>query len=170
MKLLLFRSLFLPAAALCSSFAGAAFASPPSVKPPVRPKLTTPALYALGPPAAFAIVTDKDNGGSVTLPPDTTLIVLLRSTPQTQSAWNLLLPPNLPLRLTSLPRHQSDSDEFAFAPHYLPGRTQTFTLRFVLVDPRQPTLSAVRTWQTKVVVPPAFVEGHTLPPTISPSH
>lgn len=113
-------------------------------------------------------MTDKDNGGSVTLPPETTLIVRLRTVPQTQRTWNLLLPPDLPLRLTSLPRHQSDSDEFAFVPHYLPGRTQTFTLRFVLVDPRQPTLSAVRTWQTKVVVPPAFVEGHTLPPTISP--
>lgn len=159
-------------AAICPCFTGAALASPPSIKPPARPKPNIPPAYALGPPAAIAIETDKDNGGSVTLPPDTTLIVRLRTTLATQNAWNLLLPPNLPLHLNTPPRHTDTGDEFRFLPHYLPGKTQTFFLRFVYVDPRLPAINAAHAWHIKVIVPPSFVEpGHTLSlPTLFPSH
>jgi len=150
---------------------GAAWAAPPSVNPPARPKPITPPAYALGPPAAIALVTDKDNGGSVTLPPDTTLVVRLHSILPQHNAWNLL-PPNLPLRLNMPPHHDRAGDEFQFSPHYLPGKTQTFLLRFVYADSHLPTLSAARTWHIKVIIPPAFGEPRQapLPVTPVPSH
>ena len=92
-----------------------AWAAPPSVKPPTRPKPNTPTAYALGPPAAIALVTNKDNGGRVTLAPDTTLVVRLRTAPATQNFWNLLLPPGLPLRLVAPPVHAADRADAAAA-------------------------------------------------------
>lgn len=147
----------LAASALCLSFVGTASASPLSGKPPALSKPHQAPTYAVGPPAAIAVVTNKDNGGSVTLPPDTTLVVRLCARMPLQGAWSLLLPPTLPLRLAS-PRHTDARDEFQFSPHYLPDKTQTFFLRFVYVDPSLPVFSPVATWQLKVIVPPAFVE------------
>ncbi len=160
------------AAALCPIILGAALAAPRAIKPPLRPRPNTPSAYALGPPAALALVTNKDNGGSITLPPDTTLVVRLRTDSPAQSAWNLLLPPSLPLRLAAPPRHDRAVDEFQFFPHYLPGKTQTFFLHFVYGDPDLPAMSGGRTWRIKVVVPPRFVEpSHTpSPSTPSSSH
>ncbi len=150
--------------ALCSSFMGAARANPSSGKPPARPKPNASPAYALGPPVAIAVVTDKDNGSSVTLPPDTILIVRLRAALPMHTAWNLLLPPDLPLRLSMPPRRDRAIDEFRFAPHYLPGKAQTFFLRFVDVDTQLPATSKPHFWQIHVTIPAAFVETiHTLP-------
>ena len=129
-------------------------------------------MTLLGPALSLRVVTDRDNGKTFTLPPDTTLVVRLRANRTTGYDWNLLVPSHAPLTLSGPPTYTPDKvapgivgaggvgaggvEEFTFAPHYQPGITQAFYLRLLSLTPFRAGIAGASLFEVHVVLPPQW--------------